>query len=82
MNKCWDDRIITDQERIKGNFGEYLKPCPFCNCPLVGLYLSPIPHITCRNCNADGPSFEGSKDTLDERQHKAVKAWNNAIQRP
>jgi hypothetical protein len=37
--------------------------------------------MTCANCGADGPAFEGTPETLEQRQHEAVAAWNGAMPR-
>jgi hypothetical protein len=68
--------------RVADMYGTDPMPCPFCKSRLIGMYMSPSPHMTCGSCGADGPAFEGSSETLDERKHKAFHAWQGAMPRP
>ena len=80
-SRNWDDRRVMHPSQVMERYGGDVKPCPFCGCDSVGLYLGPSPHMTCANCGADGPTFEGARETLDLRQHQAVKAWNGSMPR-
>lgn len=80
-SRNWDDRRVMPPDRVEQMFGP-MQPCPFCNCPYVGLWVGPSPHVTCSNCGADGPTFDGRSDTLDDRQEMAVRAWNGSMPRP
>lgn len=76
----WNDRVMHPAQ-VEDRYGEDIKPCPFCGCRHVGLYMGPAPHMTCGGCGADGPTFEGSLETIEMRQHQAVKAWNGSMPR-
>ncbi len=80
-SRHWDERRVMSMTEVEHRFGESVKPCPFCNCPVAGLWVGPSPHMTCADCGADGPTFEGSRELLEFRQHKAVKAWNGSMPR-
>ena len=80
-SRNWDDRRVMHPSQVAERYGEEPKPCPFCNCLTVGLYVGPSPHMTCANCGADGPTFEGAGETIEHRQHQALKAWNGSMQR-
>ena len=80
-SRNWDDRRVLHPSQVEDRYGVDVKPCPFCACRQVGLYLGPSPHMTCANCGADGPTFDGRLETLDERQHQAVQAWNGSMPR-
>lgn len=79
-SKSWGHRVLTPHE-VHQLFGEEPKACPFCESRTVGLWLGPSPHMTCGSCGADGPVFEGPRETLQARQHAAIKAWQ-AAKRP
>lgn len=81
-SRNWDDQRVMDPQQVAARFGAELMPCPFCACPTVGLHLGPSPHATCANCGADGPTFEGSSETIEHRQQQAVQAWNGSMSRP
>lgn len=80
-SRNWDERRVMYPAQVEGRFGETAKPCPFCNCPVVGLWVGPSPHMTCAECGADGPTFGGRRETLEMRQHQAIKAWNGSMPR-
>lgn len=80
-SRNWDDRGVMRPSEVEARYGVEIRPCPFCRCPTVGLYMGPSPHMTCANCGADGPTFEGRGGTLEQRQHEAVTAWNGAMPR-
>lgn len=80
-SRYWDDRRVMRPSIVAERYGEEPKPCPFCNCPTVGLYVGPSPHMTCASCGADGPTFDGALETIEHRQHQALKAWNGAMPR-
>ena len=80
-SRKWDDKRVLPPAHVEERYGVTVKPCPFCNFPHIGLYLGPSPHMTCSNCGADGPTFDGSKETIEQRQHDAVKAWNGSMPR-
>lgn len=63
--------------QVEARYGVILAPCPFCEFKHVGLFPSPTPHVNCPQCEADGPSFVGQKDTWDSRAVRAARAWNN-----
>lgn len=54
--------------------------CPFCGSGDVGLFLGPLPHMSCLACGADGPLSEvGDRQyprTLGEVQYQALMRWN------
>jgi hypothetical protein len=77
----WDDRRVMHPSQVEERFGEKPEPCPFCNCRAIGLWVGPSPHMTCSSCGADGPTFDGSRETIEMRQHQAVKAWNGSMPR-
>jgi hypothetical protein len=77
----WDERRVMGHDQVMARFGEEPKPCPFCNCPEVGLWVGPSPHMTCAQCGADGPTFEGALETIEHRQHQALRAWNGSMPR-
>lgn len=70
----WDGRVMMGGE-IEARFGREPKPCPFCRSKTIGLYMGPSPHMTCGNCGADGPTFDGRKEDLEDRQRRAFDAW-------
>ncbi|MEH2517525.1 hypothetical protein V1279_003098 [Bradyrhizobium sp. AZCC 1610] len=75
----WHDRILPRDE-CELRFGVKPKHCPFCASFAVGLYLGPTPHITCVDCNADGPQIsEGRREDLDYRQYQAILKWNMRV---
>lgn len=80
-SRNWDDRRVMHSMHVEDRYGEQIKPCPFCNSRNIGLYMGPSPHMTCGNCGADGPTFDGRIDTIEHRQHQAVKAWNGSLPR-
>jgi hypothetical protein len=80
-SRNWDDRRVMAPSQVAERYGEDPKPCPFCNCPTVGLYVGPSPHMTCGGCGADGPTFDGARETIEHRQHQALKAWNGSMPR-
>lgn len=80
-SRKWDGRKVMYPSQVHERFGQEIKPCPFCNCRTVGLYMGPSPHMTCANCGADGPTFDGGGETIEQRQCDAVKAWNGAMPR-
>ena len=80
-SRNWDDRRVMNPSQVKERYSEDVKPCPFCGCRHIGLYFGPSPHMTCSECGADGPTFDGAGETLELRQHQAVKAWNGSMPR-
>lgn len=80
-SRTWDDSRVMPPLQIETIYGVDIKPCPFCGCRHIGLYMGPSPHMTCANCGADGPAFDGRAETLAERQAQAVKAWNGSMPR-
>lgn len=76
--KPLDDRVMPSFE-TEHRFGEKLQPCPFCGSASVGLFVSIAPHVTCTKCGADGPAVEGSRESLEERQHRAVRLQHRAV---
>ena len=80
-SRHWNENRVMGHSHVEGRFGETVKPCPFCGCPVAGLWVGPSPHMTCAECGADGPTFEGARETLELRQHQAVKAWNGSMPR-
>lgn len=80
-SRNWDDRRVMSPLEVEGRYGIEIKPCPFCNCRHVGLYMGPSPHMTCASCGADGPTFDGSSETIEHRQHQVVMAWNGSMPR-
>lgn len=47
-----------------------LKPCPFCNCELVGLNIESVGYSAiCSNCDAEGP--------FCQTEAGAAHKWNN-----
>ena len=77
----WDDRRVMLASHVSDRYGEEIKPCPFCGSNNIALYMGPSPHMTCGGCGADGPAFDGSRDDIEYRQHKAIKAWNGSFPR-
>lgn len=73
----WRERVMPPGQ-VASRFNAEPLPCPFCHSKTVGLWVGPTPHMTCGNCGADGPAFEGSKDDLEYRQHRAFEAWQAA----
>lgn len=71
----WNDRIMPAYE-VERVFNTRLKACPFCGCLNVALYLGPTPHITCMNCEADGPAVQARGHDHRERQGMSVRLWN------
>ena len=80
-SRLWDDRWVMHPLQVEARYGVDIQPCPFCGCRHVGLYMGPSPYMTCANCGADGPTFEGIVETIEERQAQAIKAWNGAMPR-
>lgn len=66
--------IMADEVEVRFNIP--LKHCPFCASRGVGLYIGPLPHITCLACGADGPMIEGRADEIQHRQYQAILKWN------
>lgn len=80
--RAWGDRVMRSGN-VLGRFnGEPAKPCPFCSSTTIGLWMGPSPHMTCGGCGADGPVFDGSRETLMERQDQAFRAWQGSLPRP
>jgi Lar family restriction alleviation protein len=74
--KPYDEKLMGSHD-VERKHGMQLRPCPFCGSAAVGLYLSHIPHVTCTQCEADGPSVDGgNRWDLEARQHHAVRLWN------
>jgi hypothetical protein len=73
----WRGNVMMPHE-VEARFGSMPAPCPFCGSKTVGLWMGPTPHMTCGNCGADGPAYEGKRDDLDQRQQHAFTAWQNA----
>jgi hypothetical protein len=73
----WNDRVLMPSV-VADRFGAEPKPCPFCRSKTVGLWTGPTPHMTCGNCGADGPAFEGTSNSLEHRQQQAFDAWQAA----
>ncbi|MCP1757886.1 Lar family restriction alleviation protein [Bradyrhizobium elkanii] len=69
------DRVIWLEE-VEHRFGVRLKTCPFCSSSGVGLYIGPMPHVTCLACGADGPLIEERHLDIVHRQHIALQKWN------
>lgn len=80
-SRSWDDQRVMYPLQVENRYGVEIKPCPFCGCRHIGLYLGPSPHMTCANCGADGPTFDGRAETIEERQEQAVNAWNGSMPR-
>lgn len=43
-SRHWDERRVMSMTEVEHRFGESVKPCPFCNCPVAGLWVGPSPH--------------------------------------
>ena len=77
MKKFKSLNCIKSISLLEEYFGfKNIKNCPFCNSYNIGLYTCGIPHMTCRNCNADGPSSEEPSLSLNEKQYEAIRLWN------
>lgn len=81
MRAKWDDRRVMGPSEVAGRFGAEPMPCPFCHSPVIGMYMSHSPHMTCGSCGADGPTFDGTRETFEDRQHKAFHAWQGSMPR-
>jgi len=79
MAAHWRDNVIP-ASLVMSIKGVKLLPCPFCGSGAVGLWTHSAPHVTCGNCQADGPAIEGRRIDLEERQHRALQAWNTRAQ--
>lgn len=80
-SRNWDSARVLPPYHVFHRYGKEIKPCPFCGSETIGLYLGPAPHMTCGGCGADGPTFEGRSETIEQRQHDAITAWNGSMPR-
>lgn len=76
----YHERLMPPSE-VARRFGAELLPCPFCGSLSVALFLSACPHVTCCNCEADGPSHE-ARGGNEDAQARAVQAWNRRVVTP
>jgi hypothetical protein len=75
-SSSWIEGRVLWPSEVEQRFNEAPLPCPFCRSQSIGLHLGPSPHMTCGGCGADGPTLEGPRDTLEERQWLALQKWN------
>lgn len=76
------NRNVMYRSDYQARFNLLLKPCPFCASENIGLYLSPMPHITCMTCDADGPASLGFRSQAISDQYRAGLKWNERPVRP
>lgn len=74
--KRWIEGRIMWPSEVERRFGVRTLPCPFCRSTTIGLHMGPSPHMTCGGCGADGPTVDGSSETLEDRQWAALTKWN------
>ena len=76
------DRVMPAFEVLR-RFGIRLLPCPFCGSENIGIYIGPHPHITCKDCHADGPLDyrSGGRDDVEYMQVRAIESWNVRVTR-
>jgi len=80
MSRWFDTRRVMMADEVEARFKVRPKPCPFCASRGVGLYMGPLPHVSCLACGADGPlADEGTRDDNEYRQYQAILKWNQRI---
>lgn len=71
--RFWRDHVMPPHH-VTQAFGP-VKPCPFCESTLIGLWMMGRPHMTCGTCEADGPPCEmGLRN--EKAGQSAVDVWN------
>lgn len=68
--KRWGPNVMPPDE-VARMVGMCVVRCPFCGSGMIGLFVGPLPHMTCGKCGADGPAAE-QRDL-----GRAVRLWND-----